>query len=488
MPAHVELHLLSKLIQYTEMKVVLEEGITADTFGQPEARALFEAIMDYYQDRSTRNIVPNWDWIDRNFSTVDLPEPSNRYSTKALCLEVKKSWASRKLESILHDAGETYETEPLETVSQLTTALKELQIATNKSRDILLSDTMSDVKREYLMAKENTGYTGIPYPLGWGYCLDDGSPRLLKKTGRQDHPLNEQTRGKQNGEFILLYGRPKSLKTWLLIDMAVEDYAINHCRTLIFTKEMSPEQLRTRFVARLLEVDYMAFKNGDLSKEQEDEFEDLVEHLQEDELRFKQQGKKSALLITTGWTGKNNIGDLASLEAKIEEFEPDVVYVDAAYLMSVMRKGARSDWQDMKEISYGLKGLARDRNIPIVATSQANRKGEETKGSTLSEIAYGDSFGQACDVAMRIIKREMEDGSIKLACIISGGREIKLPGFLLNAEPAVQFRLEQIFESNRQIQAQFRAEEEAIAAEERRAQAKFQTDERNRVRAGKTKW
>ena len=266
------------------------------------------------------------------------------------------------------------------------------------------------------------------------------------------------------GDFFV----KNSLKTWLLIDMAVEDYSYNHCRTLIFTKEMSPEQLRCRFVARMLCVDYMDFKNGSLSPEQEKEFFDLVDYLKEEEERFRDMGKRSSLLITTGWTGKSNINGLASLEAKIDEFEPDVVYADAVYLMEVAKKSHQQVWQDIREISYGLKGMARDRRIPIVATSQANRKAEETKGSTLAEIAYGDSFGQACDVAIRIIKNEQEDGSIELACIISGGREIKLPGFLLEVEPAIKFQLKQIFESSRQIQALFRAEEMAIAQEQER--------------------
>lgn len=486
MPAHVELHLLSKLIDTGEMKTVLEEGISIDTFGNPDARETFNGILTYYQDRETRNIVPDWDWIDKYYGSVDLPEPSDRYTTRALCIEVKKNWLKKRLEKLLVDVSDSYEVEPFETLKEMTQELKELEITTHKSKDVILGDSMDDLKREYQMAKENTGYIGIPYPMGWGYHTESGKPKMLKKTGRQDHPLNEQTRGKQNGEFILLYGRPKSMKTWLLIDMAVEDYSYNHCRTLIFTKEMSPEQLRARFVARMLCVDYMDFKNGDLSPDKEEEFYDLVDHLKEDEQRFKEMGKKSSLLITTGWTGQSNISGLASLEAKIDEFEPDVVYADAVYLMEVVRKGQRQVWQDMSEISYGLKGIARDRGIPVVATSQANRKGEETKGSTLAEIAYGDSFGQACDVAIRVIKRELDDGSVNLACIISGGREIKLPGFLLRAEPAIRFELEQIFESNRQIQAQFRAEEEAFAQEERRAMDKLRKD--GRVGQHKSKW
>ena len=627
--AHIELQLLSSLIEYGEMKTVIEEGITVDIFSQPEARAIFESIMTYYQGKDTRNIVPNWDWIYKRFPVVDFPRPSKRLTTRALCIETKQNWLKRRLEDLLASVSDIYETEPVEALTELFTTCKSLQTGTSKSRDIVLSDSMEEVRRQYFLAKDSTGYSGIPYPTGWGYHTENGEPKILKRTGRQDHPLNEQTRGKQNGEFILIYGRPKcvvadqrlltpsgmikikdaskkittvasideqkikwgkchiysvgkkeavliitrnsysvkvsidhlmmvpnmrfvragklqigeyvgvvnenklehlldqhkfstkqndktshsdinweeiikieklgekecydvtmcdssrpvflvenfvthnSMKTWLLIDMAVEDYMHNHCRTLIFTKEMTPEQIRTRFVARMLGVNYLAFKNGELSESEEDDFLSLVSELKEEEERFKKDGKRCSLLITTGWTGKDTTNDLVSLDAKIEEFEPQVVYVDAIYLFETVKNGKSQIHQEVKQIAYGLKSIAYDRNVPIIATSQANRKGEETKGSTLSEIAYGDSLGQACDLALRIIKRELE-GGIKLACIISGGREVILPGFLLTAEPASCFQLDQIFESQRQIQAQFKAEEEMIAAEEARAAKKMQ--------------
>jgi hypothetical protein len=113
-----------------------------------------------------------------------------------------------------------------------------------------------------------------------------------------------------------------------------------------------------------------------------------------------------------------------------------------------------------------LKQSAQYYKVPIIVTTQANRKGEESKGSTLAELAFSDSFGQECDLAVRIIKREVENGSTKLACIIAGAREIKLAGFMLEAEPARYFILDQIFDSQRQIQVQLRAEEEALINEE----------------------
>jgi hypothetical protein len=125
-------------------------------------------------------------------------------------------------------------------------------------------------------------------------------------------------------------------------------------------------------------------------------------------------------------------------------------------------------WRDMVDIAYGLHDIALEYKLPVVATSQANREGETLKGSSMREIAYGDAFAQACDLAIRVIKTEDEDGKTFLSLVFSGARELKMSGLRLEVEVAQKFMLDQVFESQRQIMAQFKAEEEAIAAEEER--------------------
>lgn len=475
MSAHIELHLLSKLIHTGDMKTVLEAGINSDIFGQLEARALFKNLLKYYKSPDSRGVVPDLNLLPHVHGTIDLPSPheTERYTLKSLCKEVKRVWLIKQIEEAIVKAEDDYTIDPDKTLSELMTTCKDLQSVVNRSHDIKLADSLDEVRDEYIQARDSKELKGIPYPMGWGYHDARGRPLMVKRTGRQNHPLNEQTRGKCDGEFILFYGRPKSMKTWLLIDMAVEDYFYSHKRVLIFSKEMTPAQIRTRLVARMLSVDYTALRNGLLTEIEEAELDDLVEELKGEEERFTKKGLPSSLLITTGWQGTNlDTDSLLSLQSKIDEFDPDVVYADAIYLMESGQKNTQV-WAEIKKLAYGLKSIAIERGIPIIGTSQANRRGEETKGSTLSEIAYGDAFGQACDLAIRVIKRELTAGVFELACIISGGREINLPGFLLEIELAKKIRLKQIFESQRQIQAIFKAEEEALALEEEEEKKKI---------------
>jgi hypothetical protein len=474
MATSVELQLLSKIIETKDLRAALDYGLTSEMFLVHENRLVFEYIWRHYHSDHARNIVPGWDIIDKEFESMSasFPDADPHYTVVSLAHRVRVEWLKKKIEGILDNASDDFEDDPHECLNTMVEECKALQTVSSVSRDIILSDSMRDIRNEYILARDATGYLGIPFPVGWGYHDENGKPKILQKTQRQHHPLNEESRGMQKGDFILLYGRPKSMKTWLLIDAAVECYQHHNCRVMIFTKEMTPEQMRTRFVARMLAVDYMNFRNGQLSKDEEDDFFDLVDWIKDEEERNSTDNNKrdKSLLITTGWAGKNAGGGLASLQSKIDLFEPDIVFVDSVYLMEAAKgSGKQAKWQDIAEIAYGLSNMASNYQIPILATSQANRSGEQTKGSTMAEIAYGDTFAQACHLAIRVIKTEKEGGDVDLACVISGAREIKLPGFLLSAEPAIRFQLKQIFESQRQIQAQFKAEEDAMAREEEAA-------------------
>lgn len=469
MPAHVELQLLSKIIADGEMHIALKEDVRDDHFGVVENRAVFAYLFEYYHDPKTRGLVPELEMVQDRFPTFELPKPSKRTTVKALCKEVKTEWLRNQMENLMNQALETYDDNPLGSLTRLVQDAKSLQQVSEESRDIILADQTEAMKHEYLMLEENRGMVGVPWPVGWGYHDANGKPKILKKTGRQHHPLNEQSGGMRGGDFILLYGRPKSMKTWALVDMIVECYYYLNQRVLVFSKEMTPEQLRWRIVGRMLGVDYTALKSGQLPEAEREEFFELLDTLKSEEERLMRRGQNRSMLITTGWTSGTVQSGLQSLQTKIEEFEPTIVMADSVYLMKVMKsKEGGAFWQDMAEIAYGLHEMAVQYNIPIVATSQANRKGDELKGSSLSEIAYGDTFGQACDYAIRVIKTDEDDGKTYLSFVFSGAREIKLAGFRLEVEIAKKFILDQVFDSQRQIMAQFKAEEEAIAQEESR--------------------
>ena len=334
--------------------------------------------------------------------------------------------------------------ERAKTVSR--TTLRRLSAAFDS--DALLQWAESDVRWEQIKRIDHIGMRPC-----WDITMEEGEPIFSA------------------GDFLV----KNSMKTWCLVDMTVECYYHLNQRVLVFSKEMTPEQLRWRIVARILGVDYTALKSGQLPEEEREEFFELLDTLKSEEERLMRRGHNRSMMVTTGWTSGHVMSGIDSLRSKIEEFEPDIVMADSVYLMKATKKDGGAFWQDIAEIAYGLHDLAVEYRIPIVATSQANRRGEELKGSSMAEIAYGDTFAQACDYAIRIIKTMDDANRTFLSLIFSGAREIKLPGFKLEVEVAQKFMLDQMFESQRQIMAQFKAEEEAIAIEEAKEAAKINT-------------
>lgn len=482
MSAHVELQLLVKIVETGNLRAVLDEGITSDHFGVVENRTVYSYLLDYFHSPSTRSLVPERELLEEKFMTMDFPEDSDRSTIKSLCHEIKMDWLRLEMENMMHSALENYEDDPSGALIRLTQETKSLQSTAGESRDVILSHSAETMKQEYKMLSESQGLLGIPWPTGWGYHTENGKPKILKKTGRQHHPLNEQSGGMRAGEFILFYGRPKSMKTWILVDLITECYMNLNQRVLVYSKEMTPEQLRWRIVARMLGVDYIQLKSGQLPEEQREEFFDLLDTLKVEEDRLMLKGQNRSMMITTGWQSGGARTGMQSLQAKIEEFEPDIVMADSVYLMKTGGKNKDGAmWQDMVEIAYGLHDLAGEYKIPIVATSQANRKGEEMKGSSMAEIAYGDAFAQACDLAIRVIKTLDDSNNVFLSLVFSGARELKMPGIRLEVEIAQKFQLDQVFESQRQIMAQFKAEEEAIAQEEERMAKKRNKDRSRKI-------
>jgi len=470
MPPNPELQLISLIAETGELRPVLRAGLRKEMMSGAEARAMFKYIMDYFRGTDTRNLVPTRDQLLARFPSVDIPPaPIKRTTLAALVKEVRNFWVGKQVVKILEDGRETLEFDPDASVSFMLHDLRNLVMGSRPGGDIILADGAPDAWERYMAAKSSDVLQGIPYPQGWGRFNDDGRPRILDSTGRQDHPLNEQTRGLIGGQLIIFYGRPKSMKTWSVVDIAADAHARYNCRVLFYTKELRPEQVEDRILAREAEVLYSAMRMGTLDPFQEAVLRDISLRMAEEETRFNNGGRAPSLLITSGW-GERGSNDIDCLYAKAEEFEPDLIIADAAYLMEEHTGGKKQIWESMTNVSRALKRCANDLGVPVVATTQANRSGEDGKGQNVSEIAYSDALGQDCDMAVRVIKQERDGGDgVHLDLVIPAAREITLAGLRLHVIPATTMRLVHTYESQRRIQQILQGEAMAYAEEQDRA-------------------
>ncbi|MBS1802616.1 MAG: replicative DNA helicase [Cyanobacteria bacterium SZAS LIN-2] len=211
--------------------------------------------------------------------------------------------------------------------------------------------------------------------------------------------LDENTSGLQKGELIIIAARPSMGKTAFAINIA-QNAAVNHNAIVaVFSLEMSKESLLRRMLASQAWVDQRALQTGFIRREDHDKLVRGLEQLVESRLFIDD---------TAGIS-------LAEMRAKARRMRQtlgglDLVVVDYLQLMSATLPTAggkryENRTQEVSAISRGLKALAKELDVPVVALSQLSRASErrgDDKRPMLSDLRESGSIEQDADVVMFI--------------------------------------------------------------------------------------
>ena len=112
-------------------------------------------------------------------------------------------------------------------------------------------------------------------------------------------------------------------------------------------------------------------------------------------------------IFSTDITAGSTVG---SIQAKIIDYQPDVVFVDGAYLMQSEVPGVEpGSAQAVTSISRGLKRLAQQQKVPICVTTQATLS-RSRGGLTIHSAMYSQAWGQDCDVMLGVERQTPEGG------------------------------------------------------------------------------
>jgi len=228
-------------------------------------------------------------------------------------------------------------------------------------------------------------------------------------TGLRD--LDEKLGGLQSSDLIILAGRPSMGKTALATNIAYHvakaykaEYQVDGSNRVtdggvvaFFSLEMAAEQLATRIISEQCEVSSERIRRGKIS---EDEFGRLVE--------VSQELAKLPLYIDA--TGGMTIGQLSSRARRIKRQRGlGLIVVDYLQLLAGSREKARDGRvQEITEITIGLKSLAKELGVPIIALSQLSRQVEnrDDKRPQLSDLRESGSIEQDADVVMFVYREE----------------------------------------------------------------------------------
>jgi len=225
-------------------------------------------------------------------------------------------------------------------------------------------------------------------------------------TGLSD--LDHKMGGLQPSDLIILAGRPAMGKTALATNIAyhvahsLRSYtdSENHRQGSVvgfFSLEMSAEQLATRILSEQSEIPSNEIRRGKISSEQ---FQRIVEVAQELE----------HLPLYIDQTGGITVAQLAARARRLKRQRGlSLVVIDYLQLLSGSSRRAQDGRvQEITEITTGLKALAKELNVPILALSQLSRQVEqrEDKRPLLSDLRESGSIEQDADVVLFVFREE----------------------------------------------------------------------------------
>lgn len=216
--------------------------------------------------------------------------------------------------------------------------------------------------------------------------------------------LDELTTGFQSSNFIVIAARPSIGKTALALKMAL-NMATAGKKVVFFTIEMSKEQIAERALSMLGRINSKALRKNKVPKNS------LSDALQ----RIKNLGI---------YINDDSAINIVELKAKIKQLkkkqEIDIAFVDYLQLIKPLKSNMTRE-QAISEISRGLKAIAKDLALPIVALAQLNRLVEtrENKKPHLADLRESGSIEQDADVVILIhrpgfYEKDKNDNSAQL--------------------------------------------------------------------------
>ncbi|MGB4420507.1 MAG: replicative DNA helicase [Candidatus Saccharimonadales bacterium] len=218
-----------------------------------------------------------------------------------------------------------------------------------------------------------------------------GSLRGIR-TGYKD--LDNMTAGLQRSDLVVLAARPAMGKTTLVTNLAYNVATIAKQSVLFFSLEMSKEQLVDRMLADASGVDAWNIRTGNLSDEDFGKLSEAMGELAEAPIFIDDTPGLSVLEMRTKARRANHEQPLG------------LIVIDYLQLMQGSGRTDGNRVQEVSEISRGLKLIARELNVPLIALSQLSRSVESRSPQIpqLADLRESGSIEQDADIVMFIYR------------------------------------------------------------------------------------
>jgi replicative DNA helicase len=233
------------------------------------------------------------------------------------------------------------------------------------------------------------------------YSRENKNDVIGVSTGFVD--LDRMTSGLQQGELIIVAGRPSMGKTTIVMNMAEHVALFEKKAVAVFSMEMSGPQLAMRMIGSVGRVDQHELRTGTFKEDDWTRLVDAVGKLNEAQLYIDDTAGLNVLEVRSRARRLHRqCGGLA------------VVIVDYLQLMSGTGHGGQENRAtEIAEISRSLKSLAKELKVPVIALSQLNRSvdARTDKRPMMSDLRESGAIEQDADVIMFIYRDEVYNPS-----------------------------------------------------------------------------
>lgn len=378
-----EQSVIGAMLMDKEAVIAASEIITASDFYQNQYGVMFDAMVELFnegkpvdlitlQDRLREKDVPpevsSLEFVGELIAMV--PTSANIRSYANIVRE--KAMLRKLIRANEEIANTCYAgTEPLEQILATTEkTIFDLLQSRSSSEFVPIRQVALNVLEKIEIASRTQGsVTGIP-------------------TGFID--LDYKTSGMQPSDFVLIAARPSMGKTAFVLNLVDHVAVRKGLPCMIFSLEMSKEQLVNRMLAMESNVDSQKLRTGNLT---DMDWDAIVEGI----------GVIGNSKLIIDDTPGISITELRSKCRKMKlEYGLSMVIIDYLQLMSGSGRSGDNRQQEISEISRSLKALAREMNAPVIALSQLSRACETRQDHRpmLSDLRESGAIEQDADVVM----------------------------------------------------------------------------------------
>jgi replicative DNA helicase len=393
-----EQSLLGSILLNSKLLDDVADKLRTEVFYDPRHTEIFSSMIKLWTDSKPCDVIFVMNQIDlsakknnressitQDYLLELISKSSLASSSDALVNILKDKFLMRTLVSVGDDlknmASNEVET-PSEVLDQAQKKLYEVSLESMDKNFVSINEILlgSFERLSELQAKGNE-YSGVP-------------------TGLID--LDKSLGGMHNSDLIILAARPAMGKTSLALEIAKRVALIEQAGVAIFSLEMSKEQLVDKMLSSVSGVDNWKIRTGKFDEARDNnEFQKIGEAI----------GILDQAPIWIDDSGALNVLELRSKARRLKtRHNIGLIIIDYLQLMSgTGRNYGNNRVQEVSDISRGLKILAKELDIPIIALSQLSRsvEGREDKRPMLSDLRESGSIEQDADVVMFVHREEM---------------------------------------------------------------------------------